>query len=109
LVVIKGRRRVGKSRLAREFAKQLQGWRSVVLTGLAPDDKVTAADEREDFAQQVSRALSIRRDCIEQFGAWTRICHMLCIVIAPGHFIQCATGLTSKRTSTLLGLASCRL
>jgi uncharacterized protein len=58
LVVIKGRRRVGKSRLASEFAKQLQGWRSVVLTGLAPDDKVTADDEREDFAQQLSRALS---------------------------------------------------
>ncbi len=59
LVVIKGRRRVGKSRLASEFAKQLQGWRSVVLTGLAPDDKITVDDEREDFAQQLSRALSI--------------------------------------------------
>jgi AAA+ ATPase superfamily predicted ATPase len=42
LVVIKGRRRVGKNRLATEFAKQLQGWRSVVLTGLAPDDKQQA-------------------------------------------------------------------
>jgi len=59
LVVIKGRRRVGKSRLATEFAAQLKGWRSVVLTGMAPDDKVSAADEREDFAQQLARALAI--------------------------------------------------
>jgi uncharacterized protein len=59
LVVIKGRRRVGKSRLGTEFAAQLPGWRSVVLTGMAPDDKVTAQDEREDFAQQLSRMLSI--------------------------------------------------
>jgi len=42
-------RRVGKSRLATEFAAQLPGWRSVVLTGMAPDDKVTAENQREDF------------------------------------------------------------
>jgi hypothetical protein len=59
LVVIKGRRRVGKSRLATEFAGQLKGWRSVVLTGMAPDDKVNAVAEREDFAMQLSRALSV--------------------------------------------------
>jgi hypothetical protein len=59
LVVIKGRRRVGKSRLATAFAAQLSGWRSIVLTGMAPDGKITAEDEREDFAQQLSRVLSI--------------------------------------------------
>ena len=59
LVVIKGRRRVGKSRLATEFAARLSGYRSILITGMAPDEKVTAADEREDFASQLSRALSI--------------------------------------------------
>jgi uncharacterized protein len=59
LVVIKGRRRVGKSRLATEFAARLSGYRSILITGMAPDRKVTAADEREDFASQLSRALSI--------------------------------------------------
>jgi AAA+ ATPase superfamily predicted ATPase len=59
LVVIKGRRRVGKSRLATEFAARLSGYRSILITGMAPDQKVTAADEREDFASQLSRALSI--------------------------------------------------
>lgn len=59
LVVIKGRRRVGKSRLATEFASRLTGYQTVVLTGLAPDDKTTAASEREDFALQLARALHI--------------------------------------------------
>ena len=59
LVVIKGRRRVGKSRLATEFAARLAGYRSILLTGMAPDEKVTANDEREDFAAQLSRALAM--------------------------------------------------
>jgi AAA+ ATPase superfamily predicted ATPase len=59
LVVIKGRRRVGKSRLATEFAARLVGYRSVLLTGMAPDEKVTANDEREDFAAQLSRAFAM--------------------------------------------------
>ncbi len=58
LVVIKGRRRVGKSRLATEFAGSLPGYRSILLTGMAPGEKITAADEREDFALQLSRALA---------------------------------------------------
>jgi uncharacterized protein len=59
LVVIKGRRRVGKSRLASEFVARLAGYRSVVLTGLAPDERTSAAAEREDFAQQLSQALAM--------------------------------------------------
>jgi len=59
LVVIKGRRRAGKSRLATEFAARLSGYHSILITGMAPDGKVTAADEREDFASQLSRALSM--------------------------------------------------
>jgi hypothetical protein len=35
------------------------GYRSILITGMAPDEKVTAADEREDFASQLSRALSM--------------------------------------------------
>ena len=43
LVVIKGRRRIGKSRLAEEYAK---GQRFLLFTGIAPTDKVTAQDQR---------------------------------------------------------------
>ncbi len=58
LVVIKGRRRVGKSRLATEFAEHLPGYESIYLTGMAPEENTTAADEREDFALQLSRELN---------------------------------------------------
>lgn len=51
LVVIKGRRRVGKSRLAEEF-----GMDQVFLpfTGLPPLEGITAQDQRNNFAQQLS-------------------------------------------------------
>ena len=49
LVVIKGRRRIGKSRLAEEFAK---GQKFLLFTGIAPTEKVTAQDQRETFARQ---------------------------------------------------------
>lgn len=59
LVVIKGRRRIGKSRLADEFAKQLPRYKSLHFQGLPPTAKLTAEQEREDFAQQFARQLNI--------------------------------------------------
>lgn len=56
LVVIKGRRRVGKSRLAEEFSKRLT---SYVFVGLAPEKKITAQMQRDDFAQQMHRQFDI--------------------------------------------------
>jgi len=51
LIVIKGRRRVGKSRLIEEFAK---GSTFYKFTGLAPVDGVTAQSQRNEFARQLS-------------------------------------------------------
>ncbi len=59
LVVIKGRRRIGKSRLAAEFARQAQGYIALTFQGLPPTEQLTAAQEREDFAQQIHRQLRI--------------------------------------------------
>ncbi len=56
LVVIKGRRRIGKSRLCQEFGKES---RTVLLTGLPPTQKLSAQEEREDFALQLSNQLAI--------------------------------------------------
>ena len=55
LVVIKGRRRIGKSRLTDEFARQLPRYKSLHFQGLPPTAKLTAEQEREDFAQQFAR------------------------------------------------------
>jgi uncharacterized protein len=59
LVVIKGRRRIGKSRLTDEFARRLPSYTSLHFQALPPSAKLTPAQEREDFAQQMARQLRI--------------------------------------------------
>jgi hypothetical protein len=59
LVVIKGRRRIGKSRLVVEFARRLPGYTALSFQGLPPTRQVSAEEEREDFAQQFSRQLRV--------------------------------------------------
>lgn len=56
LVVIKGRRRIGKSRLIEEFAK---GSRFIRFEGIAPTRTTTAQDQREEFARQMQKQLGI--------------------------------------------------
>ncbi len=50
LVVIRGRRRIGKSRLVEEFGKN---HRFLQFSGLAPDKSVTAQDQRDAFAKRL--------------------------------------------------------
>src|SRR5690242_7012899 len=52
LMVIRGRRRVGKSRLAAECAK---GRIFLSFSGLAPQKPMSAQDQRDAFAYQLSR------------------------------------------------------
>ena len=59
LVVIKGRRRIGKSRLAVELAKSLPRYTAMHFQGLPPTEKLNARQEREDFAQQISRQAGV--------------------------------------------------
>lgn len=51
LVVLKGRRRIGKSRLAEEFGKSKI---FLPFSGLAPVKGVTAQDQLDEFAQQLA-------------------------------------------------------
>lgn len=51
-VVVKGRRRIGKTRLIEEFA---QGQKFVMLAGLAPTPEITAQHQRDEFARGMSR------------------------------------------------------
>lgn len=52
LVVIKGRRRIGKSRFIEEYAK---GQRFLTFSGIAPTDPMTDQDQRNTFAHQFSQ------------------------------------------------------
>ncbi len=54
LAVIKGRRRIGKSRLIAEFASRHPEQRFCSFAGLAPQDGVTAQEQRDHFARQLS-------------------------------------------------------
>ena len=56
LVVIKGRRRIGKSRLVEEFARDKV---FLAFTGLAPAHGVTAQDRRDTFSRQLSQNVGI--------------------------------------------------
>lgn len=59
LVVLKGRRRIGKSRLAREYARDFA--KSVFLSGLPPDPSATAQGQRDDFARQLRDELGVEQ------------------------------------------------
>jgi hypothetical protein len=65
LVVIKGRRRIGKSRLILEFSK---GLKTLIFTGLPPTENTTAQTQREYFVQQMERLLNLRGIKADDWG-----------------------------------------
>lgn len=52
-VAIKGRRRIGKSRLIKEFSNEFSN--KYLFTGLVPTQGVTSQSQREEFIQQMVR------------------------------------------------------
>lgn len=71
LVVIKGRRRIGKSRLIDEFAKKNTFYK---FSGLAPIQGLTAQDQRNEFMLQLSQQTNIPELLIED---WSKIFYLL--------------------------------
>ena len=59
LVVVNGRRRIGKSRLVAEFAASRKGHQFWSFAGLAPQEGMTAQDQRDHFSRQFSLLLKI--------------------------------------------------
>lgn len=59
LVVIKGRRRVGKSRLAKEFARRHPEMAFYYLTGLPPSEAASGEAVLENFAGQLAKLFKI--------------------------------------------------
>lgn len=59
-VVIKGRRRIGKSRLVQEFARHApKDTNFISLSGLPPTPDMTAQRQRDEFARQMGRIFQI--------------------------------------------------
>ena len=65
LVVIRGRRRIGKSRLAQEFASKTPHY---VFSGLPPTEGISVTDQREEFARQLQREMKIPLPRAEDWG-----------------------------------------
>jgi len=59
LVVVKGRRRVGKSRLIREFAHISSAQTFWSFAGLAPEEGMSAQEQRDNFARTLAMLLKI--------------------------------------------------
>lgn len=59
LVVVKGRRRIGKSRLIREFAKISSAQTFWSFAGLAPEDGISTQGQRDNFARELALMLKI--------------------------------------------------
>jgi AAA+ ATPase superfamily predicted ATPase len=55
MIVIRGRRRIGKSRLIKEFIKP---FKSYVFMGLPPSGAITAQDQRNEFGRQFKQQFS---------------------------------------------------
>ncbi len=74
LVVIRGRRRIGKSRLIREFGKVS---RMIHFSGLPPTPGMSAQKQRDDFAKQIHRELAIPLPRSDDWGDlfWTVAAH----------------------------------
>lgn len=81
LVVIKGRRRVGKSTLVQEFAK---GKRLISLSGLPPAPGITQQKQRDEFGDQLCVQLGLPR---VSFSTWSDAFRFLGSQIGNGEVI----------------------
>lgn len=67
-IIVKGRRRIGKSRLIKEFSKNFDAFYS--FSGLAPDKHTTQKHQRDEFVRQMSRLFNIP---VAQYDDWSDI------------------------------------
>jgi AAA+ ATPase superfamily predicted ATPase len=84
LVVVKGRRRIGKSRLILEFSRTISGQIFWSFAGLAPQNGLSAQEQRDNFARQLSWMLKIPP---MTFQDWSDAFEYLSLHINPGDII----------------------
>lgn len=67
-IVVKGRRRIGKSRLIEEFSKQFKQYYSFV--GLPPEKETTARHQLDEFSRQLAQNFNIP---FAQYNDWSDV------------------------------------
>lgn len=81
LVVVRGRRRIGKSRLIEEFAK---GAIFYSFSGIAPTQRTTAQSQRDVFAQQLSEQTGLPEVRADD---WSKLFHLLFEKVKTGRIV----------------------
>jgi len=81
LIVVKGRRRVGKSRLIEEFARTHQCYK---FSGLAPIDGISAQDQRDEFVRRLSEYTGLPEIKIDD---WAKLFALLAREVKIGRWI----------------------
>jgi len=81
LLVIKGRRRIGKSRLITEFARDCK---FCSFIGLAPNEKTTAQLQRDEFARQLSEQTGLPEIKADD---WSKLFSLLAEKIQQGRIV----------------------
>lgn len=66
LLVIKGRRRIGKSRLLDEFGSRFKS--AYFFSGIAPTEKTTASSQRQEFVRQFIRQFKLSPEKKDDWG-----------------------------------------
>ncbi|HVE44900.1 MAG TPA: ATP-binding protein [Gammaproteobacteria bacterium] len=84
LAVLKGRRRIGKSRLALEFSKTIDNRTFWNFAGLAPQNGLSSQEQRDHFARQLSLMLKVPP---MTFQDWSDAFEHLSLHIKPGDII----------------------
>lgn len=84
LVVIKGRRRIGKSRLVQEFARITGPQRFWSFAGLAPQEGISEQDQRDHFARQLGLIVKIPP---MTFQDWSDAFEHLSLHLKPGDIV----------------------
>lgn len=84
LVVVKGRRRIGKSRLIAEFASKHPKNKLWDFAGLAPQDGMNAQSQRDHFARQLATLLNTPPFT---FNDWSDAFEYLSKHLSPGDII----------------------
>ena len=75
ILVVKGRRRIGKTELILQLCKILKGAKSHYLTASPPQDGMTETQERALFADHVSRTFGLKYDPPQQ--SWAQLLHFI--------------------------------
>ncbi|MBS0288569.1 MAG: AAA family ATPase [Proteobacteria bacterium] len=88
LVVISGRRRIGKSRLIEEFAR---GKRILNFMGLAPTESTTAQNQRDEFSLQLSRQTGLPPIKTDD---WSHLFALLANEVKTGQYLVCLDEIT---------------